>query len=75
MSHCIFCFKHYEDVRKGCSYGLGHEYPNGYDPIKVILKNVKLIKVDNQLCVDCGLHWKNPISMKNGCEHGYQIEV
>lgn len=71
---CIHCLKHEGDPRpwvvanpgNGCTYGLGHEFPEVEKP-----KPPPAKKADKQLCLKCGLHPKNPASATNGCAHGY----
>lgn len=63
--HCVFCFKHRDVAPKLCSsFLMNHEYP---EPIKI--QQVK--KLDMQLCINCNLHPKNPLSKSNGCSHEY----
>ncbi len=73
MNLCIYCMKHEGDQTpwvkdnpgNGCTYGLGHEYP---EPVK---PKQQAKKVDKQLCTKCGLHQRNPASATNGCAHEY----
>lgn len=72
---CTFCNKVPENTTpwcvdnpgKGCTYGLGHEYPEEL----VVTKKVLVKKPDRQLCIKCELHPRNPASDVNGCEHEY----
>ena len=74
MNLCIYCLRHDSDKRpwcpdnpgNGCTYGLGHEYPEAEKPKQQTPK-----KVDKQLCTKCGLHVRNPASATNGCAHEY----
>jgi hypothetical protein len=52
-----------------CSYGLGHDFGEMEEKPKQVHK-----KVDNNLCVHCGLHKRNPASATSECKHEYRSE-
>lgn len=73
---CIFCMRPdgcppycTDNPGKGCTYGLGHEFPDGEET----KPKQQPKKIDKNVCTKCGLHARNPASVTNGCAHDYPV--
>lgn len=68
MSLCIFCFGK-PPIGLKCTYDLHCEMNT--PPVKQVVQRKPF---DTSVCITCKLHYKNPASATNGCEHSYPVE-
>jgi len=72
---CIYCLRSEsnktpwcpDNPGKGCTYGLGCEYPI----TEADKPKQPAPKIDKNVCTKCRLHTRNPVSATNGCAHEY----
>jgi hypothetical protein len=87
LRFCIFCLRAEGAVPwcasnpgDGCTYGCAHEFPcalcghllcKAHDPDRLDKPKQPPRKIDQNRCIKCDLHIKNPLAATNGCAHEY----
>ncbi len=65
MSVCIFCLRAEGNLAEKCTYGMNHE-------LDVASKPKQEKKRNTALCVNCGMHPKNPAFAASECKHEFR---